>query len=171
VIETSTIRVLHDFDNPYLSGRYALRRGLKLIIYALSRKVPLFRRWVREIYAETHDNCKTLAAIDKLVGVKSNFGLKDEVVKAFPQLSAELREMGFPVHRHMHYSRTAVSWDPSLDVEPQSWFFDQRYASTGEIPPDTKWAVFHADYPQLMPAYVSFLGKAIGSGRLGLRQP
>jgi hypothetical protein len=160
------IKILHDFDNPHLSGSYALRRGLKLIIYALSKKIPLLRRWVKEIYAETYSNCRTLATLDKLLGIDSRFGLKDEVLKAFPQLDRELAEMGFHVHRHFHISRDDVRWDPPLDVEKTSWFFDQAFGRQREIAERAKWAVFHADYPYLLPVYIDFLMQARTIGRI-----
>lgn len=160
------IMILHDFDNPYLSGNYALRRGLKLIIYALSKKIPLLRGWVRDIYAETYSNCKTLAALDKLLGLDSRFGLKPEVLEAFPGLDKELEEMGFHTHRHTHISRDDVRWEPPLGVEKDAWFFDQTFNRNHEIPEHLRWAVFHADYPHLLPTYMDFLLQARAIGRL-----
>jgi len=154
------IMVLHDFDNPYLSGNYALRRGLKLIIYALSKKIPLLRRWVKDIYAETYSNCKTLAVLDKLLGLHSTFGLKDEVLEAFPGLDKELKEMGFDVRKHTHISRDDVRWEPPLNVEKEAWFFDQTFNRSRMIPEHARWAVFHADYPYLLPTYIDFLFQA-----------
>ena len=151
------IMVLHDFDNPYLSGKYALRRGCKLILYAFSKKIPLLRRWVKDVYAETYGNCKTLAALDKLIRLDSRFGLKPEVLEAFPGLDKDLAEMGFQIHKHTHISRDDVRWDPPLDVEKEAWFFDQTFKRDQKIPEHAKWAVFHADYPYLLPTYIDFL--------------
>jgi len=158
--------VLHDFDNPCLSGKYALRRGLKLVVYAVSKKIPLLRRWVKDIYEETYSNCKTLAALDKLLGIESRFGLKPEVLEAFPELDKELAEMGFRIHKHTHISRDDVRWDPPLDVEKEAWFFDQTFSGNHKIPEHAKWAVFHADYPFLLPTYIDFLLQARAIGRL-----
>lgn len=160
------IKVLHDFDNPYLSGSYSLRRGLKLVIYALSKKFPPLRRLVKDIYAETYSNCKTLAALDKLLGLDSRFGLKDEVLEAFPGLDKELVKMGFHVHKHAHISRDDVRWEPTLDVEKEAWFFDQTFNRNRNVPEDARWAVFHADYPYLLPTYIDFLVQARASGKL-----
>jgi len=122
---------------------------------------------VKDIYDETYDNCVTIAQLDRLSDIQSRFGLKDEVARAFPRLADELRNMGFEVHRHIHHSKTNVSWDPPLDVPFESWFFDQKFASTRQIPEDLVWAVFHADYPHLLPSYITFLDKAKSMGRLG----
>jgi len=155
------IRVLHDFDSPFLSGRYALRRGLRLMMFALSKKLPFLRPFVKDIYAECYSYCLTLARLDKLIGLKSAFGLKREVEKEFPGLRGMLEEMGFAVHEHAHLSKTNVVWDPPLDVDPQYWFFDQGYAS-GDLSPtkETRWAVFHADYPHLLDVYIKFLAES-----------
>jgi len=160
------LNVLHDFDNPHLSGKYALRRGGKLILYAISKKLPLLRRFVKDIYFETYGNCMTLAALDKLLGIESRFGLKDEVLEAFPELDKELANMGFAVHRHYHVSRDDVQWQPPLDVEKDAWFFDQQYNTSRNVGSHLKWAVFHADYPYLLPAYVDFLLNARRIGRI-----
>ncbi len=161
-----TISVLHDFDNPYLSGRHALRAGLKLILYAASKRLPFLRPFVRELYQECYSYCKALATLDRLAGVVSTFGIKPEIARAFPSLKDELRSMGFPVHDHYHFSKEDIRWDPPLDVGKDDWFFDRDYARTHVIPPSTEWAVFHADYPFLISAYLEFLKQAKESGRL-----
>jgi hypothetical protein len=152
------IRVLHDFDSPFLSGRYALSRGLRLIVFALSKKLPFLRPFVKDVYVECYSYCLTLARLDKLIGLESTFGLRREVEKEFPDLRGVLEEMGLDVRRHVHISKAEVTWNPPLNVEPEYWFFDQAYA-TGRMKPsrDTKWAVFHADYPYLLNHYVRFL--------------
>jgi hypothetical protein len=154
------IRIIHDFDNPYLSGRYALRRGLALILFAASKKLRLLRPLAKRVYRECYDYCLTLAKIDRLLGVQSHFGIKDEVAREFPELVSELQALGFQVHRHYHVSRENVGWDPSLDIDQRSWFFDQEYARNKMIPDSLDWAVFHADYPFLIDSYIDFLSKA-----------
>lgn len=169
-MDTET-RVLHDFDSPLLSGRYALNRGLKLVVFALSKKLPFLRPIVRDVYTECYEYCLTLARLDKLAGVKSIFGLRKEVEDEFPDLKRKLEGMGFSVHRHTHLSKTNVMWDPPLAVDPKYWFFDQRYAA-GEVKPEerTEWAVFHADYPYLVNHYASFLEESVSRGLLGSHQ-
>jgi len=153
------VHIIHDFDNPYLSGKYALRRGLALILFAASKKLPFFRSLAKHVYRECYDYCLTLAKLDRLVGVQSHFGIKDEVTREFPQLVSELQALGFQVHRHYHVSRENVGWDPPLDIDQRSWFFDQEYARNKMIPDSLDWAVFHADYPFLVDSYIDFLGK------------
>jgi len=163
----SRIRVLHDFDSSFLSGRYALKRGLKLVVFALSKWMPFLRPFVKDVYEESYRYCLTLAKLDKLVGVESVFGLRKEVEDRFPELRSSLQEMGFKVHGHSHLSKTDVIWDPPLDVASRYWFFDQKYA-TGEMQPteETEWAVFHADYPHLLEHYIKFLCESRSKGLL-----
>jgi hypothetical protein len=101
-----------------------------------------------------------------MVGVQSHFGIKDEVISAFPTLRSELEALGFQVYRHHHRSRDSVDWDPRLDVGRESWFFDQEYSRNRKIPEILNWAVFHADYPFLISAYINFLHQAIREGRI-----
>lgn len=107
-----------------------------------------------------------LAKLDELVGLESHFGIKDEVLNAFPTLASEIRNHGFQVHRHFHFSKESVGWDPELDVQRESWFFDQLYSRDRNVPDTVSWVVFHADYPFLIGAYVDFLSQAVKQGRL-----
>ena len=84
----------------------------------------------------------------------------------FPELRRELIGLGFPVHRHVHHSRGHVSWDPPLDIEDRARHFDQEFARTGAIPEETKWVVFHADYPRLLSAYIRFIAEAKAQDRM-----
>jgi hypothetical protein len=153
------ISILHDFDNPYPSGRRALKRGIKLILYALSKHIPFLRRFVEDIYLEAYRYCITLAKIDALLGINSHFGLKEDVLKAFPEIQNKLKEIMPSVNIHMHYhiSKDKVTWVPELDVPKNSWWFDQEFSKSHKIPSDLKWAVFHADYPELINDYIDFL--------------
>jgi len=164
---SNTIRVIHDFDSPFPSGRQALGTGLKLIVYAISKKLPFVRPLAKDIYQDCYRYCLTLAKLDRTIGLKSAFGLRQEVEDEFPSLRKELEAMGFSVHRHVHHSETEVTWDPPLDVAPKYWHFDRLYAG-GDIRPtkDTEWAVFHADYPDLMGHYIDFLDESISKGLL-----
>jgi hypothetical protein len=168
----NAMRVLHDFDSPFLSGRYALGRGLKLIVFAMSKKLPLLRPLVKDVYSECYVYCLTLAKLDRLIGLNSAFGLKKEVEREFPDLRHKLQDMGFAVHSHTHISKTNVIWDPPLDVDPEYWSFDRMYAE-GKMAPgkETRWAVFHADYPYFLNRYISFIEESASKGLLDRGSP
>jgi hypothetical protein len=153
-----TVRVLHDYDNPYPSGRWALERGLKLILYAASKKLPFLRRYCRSVYDECYEHMWTLHQIDSLLGIKSIFGINDDVVKAYPDLQPDvLRGHGLNAVRHWHRSSNEVHWHPELDVPQTNWWFDIQYACGQRKPQKDEWLVFHCDYPHLLPHYVRCL--------------
>jgi len=140
---------------------------LKLIVFALSKKLPFLRPIAKDVYTECYEYCLTLARLDKLAGVKGIFGLRKDVEREFPELRGQLQEMGFVVHRHTHLSKTEVTWDPPLDVGSEYWFFDRDYAKGAlEISENTEWAVFHADYPYLVSDYLRFLQESKSRGLL-----
>jgi hypothetical protein len=138
-----------------------MKRGLALLLFAASKKLRPLRPLAKQLYRECYDYCLTLAKIDRLLGIESHFGIKEEVAKEFPELMPELQALGFQVHKHYHVSREQVGWEPPLEVKQQSWFFDQEYAANKVIPGSLDWAVFHADYPFLIDAYIDFLSKTI----------
>jgi hypothetical protein len=153
----SEAMVLHDFDNPYVSGTWALRRGLALIIYALSRKLTFLRRFCRGMYQENYAYAKTLLALDQLLGIQGVFGINDHVEKEFPGLSKMLAVRGARTVRHWHVSKDEVHWEPELNVPRTQWWFDQEYVQGQHSPKPDEWIVFHCDYPHLLPYYVRCL--------------
>lgn len=147
-------KVLHDFDNPCLSGTFALKRGLLLIVYALSRKLPILKRFCKSVYEENLDYSRTLNYLDQLLGIKSIFGINDHVSAKFPTFREELEREGASTVRHWHVSKDEVHWDPELDVPRSQWWFDKEYAAGRRGPSLGEWLVFHCDYPYLLPAYI-----------------
>lgn len=157
----SELRVLHDFDNAYPSGRWALRRGLDLIVYAFSRRLPFLRRLCENIYHENYDYAFTLVALNDLVGVRGLFGINDRVIEKYPNVRLELEALGARTIRHWHAGLDNPHWDPELDVSREQWWFDQEYAAGKRTPNATEWIVFHCDYPPLLPAYINCLHELI----------
>jgi hypothetical protein len=153
----SELKVVHDFDNPYMSGRWALRRGIQLITYALSRKISFLKRYCREVYAENEANSYTLYALDRLLGIRGIFGINDVVEKEFSGLRKRLGELGAPTVRHWHVSKDEVHWEPELGIPRTQWWFDQEYSCGIRSPKPDEWLVFHCDYPHLLPAYIQCL--------------
>jgi hypothetical protein len=156
-VEEDQLNVLHDFDKPYLSGRWALKRSWLLFLYALSRRLAFLRPACRTVYLESYEYAWTLFRLDRLLGIESVFGINDDVSAVYPTLSTELASSGARVTRHWHVSPTEVHWD-SLDVPASQWWFDQEYAQgkrKGAKP--SEWIVFHADYPHLLETYIKCL--------------
>lgn len=150
------LRIVHDWDLPYLNGRWALKRGLKLILYAFSKKLPLLKRFVKDIYDETHRYCITLNKLDELLGITPHWGIRREVYSVFPSLKKKLKG---EIHLHIHNNDGTVSWHPPLNPPfPMTWdarHFDQYYQEGVRYEYD--WYVWHVDYPYILPKYIDFL--------------
>jgi len=150
----AVLKVLHDFDNPYLSGGYALKRGFQLILYALSRKMRFLRRFCKRIYEENVEYARTLNYLDQLLGIDSIFGINDRVQVVFPNLREELEGGGGRTVRHWHVSKDEVHWEPELNVPRSQWWYDREYSEGKRTTKSGEWIVFHCDYPYLLPAYI-----------------
>jgi len=166
------IHVLHDFDSPYLSGRYALKRGIQLVLYALSKKLKLLRRLsiVREVYEETRAYAETLAKLDRVAGVQAVFGLNRKVASVYPEFAEELEKYGAVTIEHWHELSGGISvskWEPPIKQRRETWHYDQEFVAKGEdvlkLEPG-EMPIFHVDYPYLLRYYVDWLYFALVEG-------
>ncbi len=159
------MNVLHDWDNPYRSGRWCIRRGVQLIIYALSKRIKILRKMsmVKEMYTELYNNAITLAKLDRLVKVHGIFGVKDSVVHEFPTIEEDINSLKLEYRRHIHvdYPRAVRWWEPPLSQREVTWRYDQKYRDHGRnIPIKLKpgeLPIFHVDYPNFIPLYIDWL--------------
>jgi hypothetical protein len=163
----SQLKILHDFDNAYPSGRWALKRGFRLLLYAFSRRLPFLKRYCGDIYQENYDNAFTLLALNDLVGVRGLFGINDRVAEQFPNLRTKLESLGARTLRHWHAGLDNPHWDPELRISREQWWFDQEYAAGKRTPTPDEWILFHCDYPQLLPSYINCLHELIFGPKLG----
>lgn len=161
----SDFRVLHDWDKPYRSGRWCLRRGLKLILYALSRRFrPLMRlRVVKEIYNELYLYSLTLAKLDRLMEVQAVFGLNTTMIPSFPKAKEELEMLGADVRLHWHIDDldpVVRLWDPPLHQTKETWHYDMD-TKAGKMPllKFNELPIWHVDYPNLISDYIEWLYK------------
>ena len=158
------MKILHDYDNAYPSGRWALRRGCQLVLYALSRKFSFLRRYCEDVYDECFQYAETLARLDNLLGIRSIFAFKDGAFsrKDFKRLSTVtelVSASGHEMRKHWHVSKVEVHWEPELNIPRQDWWFDKNYAKQTVQRPKGDYAVFHADYPELLGHYIRFLSE------------
>ncbi len=160
------MNVLHDWDNPYRSGRWCIRRGVQLILYGISKKIPFLRRIpiVEEMYGELYKNAITLAKLDRLANVKGIFGIQDNVVVEFPDIEIKISEHLSEFRRHIHIDlpEKIRLWEPPLECSPRRviWHYDQRYRDHGENVPILRAGelpIFHVDYPNLLSLYIDWL--------------
>jgi hypothetical protein len=161
----SDINILHDFDSPYLSGKYALRRGVQLVLYALSKKIRFFRKLtiVKEVYNETWSYAITLAKLSKIAGIQAIFGINRNLNLINPEISSELEKYGAKVIEHWHDILDGVSvskWNPPITQRKKTWHYDIEFVCKGKkifkLKPG-EMAIFHVDYPYLLSHYINWL--------------
>ena len=160
-MERRSLKVIHDFDNAYPSGKDSFNRGLKLIIYSMSKKIHFLKRFCKSIYDENCEYAFTVYKLDALLNLTSRFGINTRVQPFFPHLKEELESMGAVVHDHWHVSpdpHWEVHWKPELpfDVPITHRYFDQLYSKDHRVSSDDVLC-FHVDRPNLLPAYIDCL--------------
>jgi hypothetical protein len=152
------MKVLHDYDSGGLGGYYALRRGIKLLIYAL-------KRWlgVADPGFETDRYLETMLKLDALCGVDSVVGLRDTVIFMNNHLPAMVMGYGAELHNHWHIGEVNDPdrkrfWNPPLNQPNKTWQYEVDWINgkalrlePGELP------IWHADYPYRFSDYVDFL--------------
>lgn len=166
------VQVLHDFDNPYPSGRWAIVHGVMLIVFGIvklfARFFPSLEGWLKfgflaPITWMNYDNAIVLSKLDRMLGIHSIFGLNTARLEKLGSIAIveHLKENGAAVHAHWHVSKDEVHWQPELNVPKKYWWMDQAYAK-GEFPitADMDFIQFHCDYPHLLPYYIQCLSEA-----------
>jgi len=154
------LSVLHDYDMPSIRPRWALKRGLKLILYAFMKKLGL-TLGCKDIYAETDAYALALAKLDVLCGIHSVMGLRDGAASLNTQI--ELYAMKTEIHRHAHFGNDNDPerkrlWDPPLFQSPETWRYDQKWIK-GKAPKlkENELPLWHVDYPWMIGDYIDFL--------------
>lgn len=167
------VRILHDMDFANRRPLIALKRGIKLIIYALSRIFRIRIGVVDDIYEEIRENADTLIKLDKLVGVTSVMGIKTEVLNTYPNIMEELREYNdVDVREHIHIGDKNYPfgwrqfsdpnrkrlWVPALDQPKETWSYDTDYMAGKRILlKDGQLPIWHVHHPKNLKYYIDFL--------------
>lgn len=163
------IRVLHDWDSVTISGRQALRRGISLVVYALSKWFPWLNRWGRingsnkALERERLAHVETLIKLAELVGITPIFGILDPVLTEYLDELTEIRlKYRVDMRQHYHIGRPPDpnrirGWDPPLSQSIKSWNFEREFIEgrgtlePGDLP------IFHVDNPQNLRHYIDWL--------------
>lgn len=152
--------VLHDWDNPYPSGSWALKRGISLICYAVTK---FLKHPMGSVANETDSYVITLLKLDELLGIRPIFGLRDEVSAVKGSTASMLKLGGYDVRRHVHVGerldpKRTRTWEPPLNQSPATWHFEDDCIAhrptqlfEGELP------CWHIDYPHHLRAYIDYL--------------
>lgn len=165
------MKILHDWDRTSRSGSWTFWRGLSLGLYGISRKfkfldkIGYVRRNREKVEAEKLAFMETLIKLDKIAGIISVFGIRDEIMSRYGPEIEELREKyKVDIRRHIHIGEDLTDpnrvrlWVPPLNQSKQTWSFDVKYMrgervelDSGELP------IFHVDRPHLIWNYIDFL--------------
>lgn len=167
------VRVLHDMDLANRDSLEALKRGIKLIIYALSKMLHIRIGVVDDIYEEVREHADTLIKLDKLVGVTSVMGIKREVLNTYPDIMEELEEYSVNMHEHIHIGDKKYRpfgwrqfsdpnrkrlWIPPLDQPKETWHYDTDYISGKRVLlKDGQLPIWHIHRHDDLKHYIDFL--------------
>ncbi len=167
------MRVLHDMDVPHWVTLRALKRGVKLVIFAISKMLGIRIRIVDDIYEEVRENVDVMIKLDKLVGVTSIMGIKREILDTYPNIMEDLKEYDIDVREHIHIGDKKYRpfgwrkysdpnrkrlWIPPLDQPKETWNYDSDYIlgkrkllKSGQLP------LWHVDGMGYLKHYIIFL--------------
>lgn len=168
------MQVLHDWDRIGINGVDATKRGISLLCYMLTRKIPLlnrisiFRENTKRLEDEKIAYMETLIKLDKLVGVISVFGIRDVIRERYGKEIDELEtKYGVDVRRHIHIGKAPDPkrkrlWVPPLTQSIETWHFDRKWVKgiktilkSGEL------ANFHVERPNELKNYIDYLYEVI----------
>lgn len=156
------MKVLHDWDQPNLSGSYAIKRGIKLIIYGICKGIGVYPKYVEDIYRETDEYAVTLSRLDKLLGVEPIFGIQ-ETVKYEKQETIDKYLSEDDVRKHIHIGKASNPnrqrlWEPPLTQSKDTWHYDEDYYNGYEVAlKEGELPVFHVDRPYRLQTYIKYL--------------
>ena len=155
------MKVLFDWDNPNLSGKWAIRQGIYLIVYGVLKFLGV--NFPREIANETDDYASTILKLNDMLGVETVIGIRDPVKAAKTRTVEKMVEAGCDVRRHIHIGKNSDPnrqrlWEPLLKQTPHTWHYDIDYVAgkpmnllPGELP------LWHFDRPYHLKNYIDFL--------------
>lgn len=171
------INVLHDWDAIDVPKRWALKRGVSLLSYALSGKYPIllrlkyFNENAKRVEAEKLAYMETLIKLDELCGVTPIFGIRQYIRETHGKAIDELAiKYEVDIRQHIHIGELPDPnrkrlWVPPLTQSETTWHFDKNYAR-GErvVLKDDELAIWHVDRPHLLPLYIAYLHETIVEG-------
>ncbi len=159
------MKILHDWDDPYLNWKWAALIGFKYLIYAFFSLFGVRPRFTKDVKNELRNYAETLVKIDILCNVSPIFGIRDVVKKEYPEIHDILSSYdNVEVRKHVHIienykdpNRKRI-WDPPLKQSKNTWHYDKQYVNNkkvllnkDEIP------VWHVDRSYFLKEYIDFL--------------
>lgn len=157
------MRILHDWDEPYLGRKDAIFQGIKLILYGICKWFMFKPKFLKEIYEERKRNLDTIIKLDKLVGINSVIGIRWKVYIHFPTIFKDLEKYDIDVREHIHIGDDKNpyrkrEWIPELNQSRNTWHYDRDWIEGNEPKlKDGELPIWHIDYPKILPYYIDFL--------------
>jgi hypothetical protein len=84
------MKVLHDWDDPYLNWKWAALIGLRYLFYAFFSFFGIRMNFLNDINNELRNYSETLIQLDRLCGIKSIFGIREKIIKEYPDIIEKL---------------------------------------------------------------------------------
>jgi len=165
------LKVLHDWDAIGRSKSWTLRRGLSLVLYSISTRLPFLNGYhfvmknTLKIDKEKINYMETLIKLDMIAGITPIFGIRDKVRARHRERIDELeKKYKVDIRRHIHIGKNDDPdrkrlWEPPLENQTfNSWHFELEYMNgnkrklqSGELP------IFHIDRPNLIWVYIDYI--------------
>ena len=155
------MKILIDWDQPNLSGSYAIKRGIKLIAYGICKKLNLRPKFVDEIYRETDEYAITISRLNELLGIYTIYGIRDSVKYEKNPTIEQLWKND--VRRHIHIGENNDPdrqrlWEPALNQSKDTWHYDDDYYNGHEVTlKEGELPIFHVDRPFRLQTYIKYL--------------
>jgi len=166
------VQIIHDWDFPLMKKKSCFKTAMWLLGFTIFGKFKWFRKKMPQSLLEEKVSCMRMyMLLDKMFGVKSIWGVTQEVLEVFPFVLNELQSAGYEVRFHYH-DKTVTSgkgrWVPPMQVSPKNMVYDRKYTLHGkrELPNKDEAVVWHIDHPYNLPWYVEFLERCKKEGLL-----
>ena len=167
-----TLNVLHDWDILKLSGHWAMKRGISLLSYFLTIKLPFlyktkyFKENAKRSEFEKLAYMETLIKLNLLCGVNPIFGVRDIIRARYgKEINSLAIKYNVDIRSHTHIGEPPDPdrkriWDLPLTQSEATWHFDLNYANGMKyILKDGELPIWHVDRPHYLPVYIDYLYK------------
>jgi hypothetical protein len=158
------MKILHDWDDPYLKWKRAALIGFKYLLYSLCTLLGIKLKFNDDIHNELRRYAETLAKLDKLVGVEPIFGIRDLIEEEYPEIKQSLSQYNVDIRKHIHIGEDYKSkdrkriWKPPLNQPKHTWHYDTDYVKGREPELNPReLPIWHVDKPYYIKDYIDFL--------------
>jgi hypothetical protein len=156
------LKVLFDWDIPDLDPLWAIKRGIRLVLFGCFNLIHIKPWFLKDMYKETDEYAIALTKLNELLDVDMIYGIRDNVLEEKRPLIESFKNSGKDVRRHIHIGKKGSNrkrlWEPPLNQSMDTWHYDADWEKgkkvllkEGELP------IWHFSAPHRMVNYVDFL--------------